>query len=640
MTNLFEANLQLLDQYDATLAEKLRTYQPQGRAELIETPSGNPSIRVTHNGKSHLLHSSRDPVREAKRWVETLENQPMYNIALLGSGMMHHAVELVMRYHGKLKTMIVLEREMDVIHMLFQSVDLTPFLRTKTVYFLAEPDKSAIRKLMNEQLTTLVLNGVDVIEHPASVAIDPEYYQTIRKEVEDSLQSGEVILRTKVQVGGMIQENIMRNVPMLLSNPSVSALQSILQNVPAFVVCAGPSLDKNVEQLKEVQDRGIIIAVDTVFKKLTALGVQPHIVVTTDPTVLNAKHFEGVTELGETALAFPPSVYHEIPRQLNGTKVTMPLPASKFLLAFKSVLGEMAYLPTGTNVGQTAFNLARFLGCSPIVLTGLDLSFSATGGKTHTEGTAFQRSIEQTAHTDKMRVELISEQPEWEEFTPILVPGNEGSPVATSKFWYGYLRSFEEEVKKTDAMVINCTEGGALIEGTKVQPLQQTIQEVCTKDCMINSTLQMSVGFFFGVDQSEGKGVLQEAVSILKYSLGKAEEGINQISATKTIVESPSPNPALIREQLDRLHDIHVALVQDHKIYSVLDEAADAVLYPFLKHENRPETLDITDQNVQRAITRYEKYFVGMKELCEEFISIAENTIQTMDESGGSFATW
>jgi hypothetical protein len=157
---------------------------------------------------------------------------------------------------------------------------------------------------------------------------------------------------------------------------------------------------------------------------------------------------------------------------------------------------------------------------------------------------------------------------------------------------------------------------------------------------MINSTLQMSVGFFFGVDQNEGKGVLHEAVKILDYALDKANEGIQQISATKTVVKSPSPNPNLIREQLDRLHDIHVALVQDHKIYSVLDEAADVVLYPFLKYDNRPETEDITDQNVQRAISRYEKYFGGMKELCETFISIAEDTIEKMDEPGGSFATW
>lgn len=640
MNQLFDANLQLLEQYDSPLAEKLRTYQPQGRAEYIETPSGKPSIRITHQDKAHLLHSTRDPEREAKRWVDTLENPPMYNIMVLGCGMMHHAVELVKRYQGKLKSMYVIERDMDVLHLAFQTVNLVPFLRTKTVYFLAEPGKTEIRLLMNEHLTSMVMNGIEVVEHPASVEIDPEYYQTVKKEIDDSLQSGEVILRTKVQVGGMIQENIIRNVPLILSNPSVSALQSLLQNIPAFVVCAGPSLDKNVEQLKEVKDQGIIIAVDTVFKKLVDLGIQPHIVVTTDPTELNTKHFDGLTELGETVLAFPPSVYHSIPRQMDGTKITMPLPASKFLNAFKSVLGEPTYLPTGTNVGQTAFNLARFLGCSPIVLTGLDLSFSATGGNTHTSGTAYKRKIEQSAQSNRMRVELISDQPEWEEFAPILIPGNDGNQVATSKFWFGYLRSFEEEIKKTEAPVINCTEGGALIEGTKVQPLLQTIQEVCTKDCMINSTLQMSVGFFFGVDQNEGKGVLQEAVKILNHSLERATEGINQIAATKTIVQSQSPNPNLIREQLDRLHDLHIALVQDHKIYSVLDEAADAVLYPFLQYDNRPETEEITSQNVERAIKRYERYFLGMKELCEQFKLVAEETVATMDESDSSLTTW
>lgn len=640
MNTYFDANLQLLSQYDAPLAEKLRAYQPQGRAEVIETPSGHPSLRIIHLQQSHLLHSSRDPEREAARWVEGLTLPPMYNIALLGCGMMHHAFALVKRYHAKLKHIVLIERNMDVLYLAFQHLNLAPFLQTKTAFFLVEPEKSDIRKIMNDYLTPFVINGLEIIEHPASMAVDPLFYQEIKKEIKDSLQSGEIILRTKVQIGGMIQENIIRNVPLLLNNPSASALQGLLSTVPAFVVCAGPSLDKNVDQLKRVQDRGILIAVDTVFKKLIGLGIQPHIVVSTDPTPLNAKHFDGISELGESILVFPPSVYHTIPRQLNGTKVTLPLPASKFLRAFRGSLGEMNYLSTGTNVGQTAFNLALYLGCTPIVLTGLDLSFSARGGKTHSSGTAFQRSIELTNTPGKMKVELITEKPEWEEFSPIMIPGNDGNPVATSKFWYGYLRSFEEEIKKTNIPVINCTEGGAKIEGADVKPLAQTIQEVCVRDCMINSTLQMSVGFFFGVNPEEGKGVLQEGIKILHYSIDKAVEGISQIAAVKTIVNSQSPNPNLIREQLDKLHDIHVALVQDHKIYSVLDEAADAVLYPFIQMDNRPENDEITNENIQKSITRYEKYFVGMKELCRTYLSIAEETLNRMEEASGSYSSW
>ncbi len=639
--SFFESNLTLLQEYDPHLADTLRSYHPGGRAEVFETPTGKLSLRLTMDDKTFLLHSSRDPEREVERWLNTFELNSMYNLMILGCGMMHHAVALVKRFHSNLKHLAVIEHDMDVLHAVFQHTDLSPFLQTKMVFFLASPDKRGIRKFMNDHLTPFVINGLEIVEHPASIAVNPQYYKEIKQEINESLQSGEVILRTKVQLGGMIQENIIRNIPLVLQHPAASALQGIFQNIPAFIVCAGPSLDKNVEQLKAIQDRGLLIAVDTVYKKLMNLGIQPHIVVSTDPTYLNSKHFENIADMGETIFAVSPSIYHKIPRQIESTKLILPLPGSRILKVFGNALGDMNYMATGTNVGQTAFNLARMAGCNPIVLTGLDLSFPLEGGKTHATGTALQRTIKQTETQNKLQVELIADKPEWEEFTPIIVPGNDGRNVATSKFWFGYLRSFEEEIHKTSARVINSTEGGANIEGTEIQPLAQTIQDVCVKDCMINSTLQMSVGFFFGVDQNEGKVVLEEALNILKYAQSKAEEGLSQIEAVKSIAAGKSPDSKLIDEEIDHLHQIHVSLVQNHKIYSVLDEAADRVLHPFIQYENRPATDAITDVNIKKSITRYETYFHGMKELCEQFTAIAQETLEEFDDNAdATLTTW
>ncbi len=531
-----------------------------------------------------------------------------------------------------MQNVVIVEHSLEILRAAFTYVDLSPFLRTKSTFFLINPSPQDVRDFFNQRMTQFTLNGLEIVKHPASWELAPDFYLHTFKTVEECLQGGEILLRTKVQMGGMIQENIYRNLPAVLSNPNASALHSILSGVPAYVVGAGPSLDWNVHQLAGVKDSGVIIAVDTVWKKLREQDIHPHLVVTSDPTYLNARHFEGMEELGETILIFAPSVYHEIPKKLMGTKISLPMPASKFLNALSDVLGDMSYMAVGTNVGQTCFNLARYLGCSPIILVGMDLSFPKDGGTTHAAGTAFRRRIETGQTPGKMTVELISETPEWEEFDPILIPGVLGNEVATNKFWLAYLRSLEVEIQKTESKVINCTEGGARIDGTEIRTLADVVEEYGGKERMVQNTLQMSVGFFFGASMDDGKPLLKEGLDVFAFAAEKSEEGLKRLNALETIAESPSPNPTLLKEQMDEIQKIHEALIQEHKIYGFLDEAADRVLFPFLRLENRPSGKEITDANIKKTITRYRPYFKGMKELCDQFSAIARETLETMKD--------
>lgn len=635
MTNSFlDSNLSLLSRYDPATAERIKAHAPGGGAEIAQTPSGYPTLKVRVSDRMALLHSGKDPLREAQRWAETVQRPAMYNLMVLGAGLMYHAHQMVLKYHGNLQHLVIVETRMDTLRLAFEHADLSPFLLTKKTFFLAKPTVSELRAFMNRFLTPFTLDGLEIVEHPGSVESMPEEYARIRETVRESLQNGEIMLRTKVQLGGMIQENIVRNVPELLRNPGASALRGLLRDVPAFVVCAGPSLDWNVDQLARVGERGVIVAVDTVYKKLLERGIAPHIVVSTDPTPLNTRHFEGVEELGETLFAFSPSVNYKIPRQLRGTKVSLPLPASKLLGAMKNVLGDQGYMSTGVNVGQTAYNLARFMECAPIALAGLDLSFPAEGGPTHASGTALRRRIKRASTPGKMMVELISDPPEWEEFEPILVPGLRGGNVATNKFWLAYLRSFEEEIKKTGVPVVNCTEGGARIEGAEAMTLSDFIQTHCGREWMPGSTLQMSVGFFFGMNEDEGASVLREAKGILERAVEKAGEGLNQLDAIETLANSATPNRDLIREELGKIGPLHEELVQNHKVYAVLDEAADRVLTPFLRQGNRPQGDEPSPENVRKTLIRYREYFSGMNDLCRRFETVLDETLQSLEPGG------
>ncbi len=637
MQNFFEQNLKMLSEYDPDLADRIRNHNPSGNVEILKTPAHQLSLRFHHEGRTHLLHSSRDPMREAQRWVSETNLTSVYNLMVFGCGLMHHVYQLVYKYQQTLRNLVIIEPNLDIVHAAFSSVDLSPFLRTKTTFFWIPPHPSEIRSFMNRFLTTFTLDGLDIVEHPASCELNPTFYQEVRTIIDESLQSGEILLRTKVQLGGLIQENIIRNIPLVLNNPTASALGSLLTNTPAIIVGAGPSLDWNMNRLTHVDDKGVIIAADTVFQKLKKNGINPHMVVTSDPTYLNNRHFEGIDGLDETILMFSPSVYHEIPRRLFGTKVSLPLPGSKFMMTLKDALGDPSYMATGTNVGQTCFNLARYMGCDPIILVGMDFSFPPEGGTTHASETALQRRITLSNNPGKMIVELIGEKQETEEFDPIMVDGNLGGQVATNKFWFAYRRSMEEEIKRTGARVINSTEGGAKIEGAEIRKLSDSLQEFCQRDAMVSSTLQMSVGFFFGAYIEEGVSVLNESLSILNLGKEKAEDGLQLVNDLKICSENPTPDVHAIQELLDRINITHRELVQDQKVYVVLDEAADCVLTPFLKQETRSLEHETIIQKAHKTIKRYQPYFSGMKELCEQYARIIQETLDSMDTISFSF---
>ena len=66
------------------------------------------------------------------------------------------------------------------------------------------------------------------------------------------------------------------------------------KNVPLVLVSAGPSLDRNIHELRGMENRCFLLSVDTALRPLLAAGVVPHAVIMADPSELNAQHVTGV----------------------------------------------------------------------------------------------------------------------------------------------------------------------------------------------------------------------------------------------------------------------------------------------------------------------------------------------------------
>ena len=170
-----------------------------------------------------------------------------------------------------------------------------------------------------------------------------------------------------------------------------SVLHDKFKGRAAIIVSPGPSLEKNVDLLKSVREKVLVICVLHAHKELQRRGIIPDIVIHIDPADLKKLHsrdkdkkvshwekwiensdFTGVSHLVVSNLSAP-NMYH---LDVKKTMWMSPgLPIGEFL-------PEKAhdYTRIGGSVSHAAFDLAVEFGCTSIALIGQDLARSIDGG--------------------------------------------------------------------------------------------------------------------------------------------------------------------------------------------------------------------------------------------------------------------
>lgn len=168
----------------------------------------------------------------------------------------------------------------------------------------------------------------------------------------------------------------------ILNAPDSTHLGIDCPNV--MLVMAGPSLNSQLNRIKEAYDAGwLIICCDISLKRLLDYDIKPQFVVTTERTTGSEKAFEGLSRedlegvsLAASCVAYPPTV-----KLFKGHKT--------FFFPFKPEIVWMPFedrkfIHGAAHVSSNAYGLARVLGATTIIWAGLDLVYS-DNGKSHAD---------------------------------------------------------------------------------------------------------------------------------------------------------------------------------------------------------------------------------------------------------------
>jgi hypothetical protein len=337
---------------------------------------------------------------------------------------------------------------------------------------------SAVLEMMGSTPTRARVHSED--------GIAPADANEAAEHLKQGLQARHVMGNT-LEAGGLLWvKNGLANMPAIARNGSLLPLGNAYRGQPAICIAPGPSLSRNVDQLRDLSRRALLIAGTHALHALHAAGVTPHVVVGTDPGDL-ARHWRGLDLSGVEAFVLAGTCAPETMAVPARRVITFPGngPADAWLYA---PLGNEVRLLSGGSVSCVQLSLALWLGCDRVALVGLDLSFGehfyAAGGldadarietttagefrlvkEGHVEGPGRFLEDGRTAFTVPRKLQEL--------------PGWGGGTVRTSPQLAVYHAWFEASAARLSrsARVVNATEGGAHIAGLEHLPLLEATSD-------------------------------------------------------------------------------------------------------------------------------------------------------------------
>lgn len=467
MNNIFDKNIKALRNKYPEVAEYYMKYTQEGSDESViadvQIVADKKILVAYKNGKAYQLDSLYDSSNYLNMWFDNIQKGLMleskYIMFGFGNGM---CARMFLSCANMDNTLIVYEPCESIFYTTLCNFDVSDVLSSDNMMLWVPSAKTNIQ-LQNQLEDVLKLTDVTT----ASSGQYMNYEMLFPSEVKKFYSAIEKVLE-KVQInnsflalrGKLINQNIKSNLKYFAKSKRITDLKDALTGIPAIIVSAGPSLNKNISDLASAKGKSIIIAVDSAINTVKKNGISPDLIVAVDPRkderflgedkcigvpfITNMRANAGIVREHEGVKFFDNTLDHFIQKYVDDNNIELP------------------ELETGGSVATTAFSVAKYMGCSPIILIGQDLAY--TNDETHAkESVDAFRTVEEL-NGSIMDIDIY------------------GNPIKTSDDMLRYKEWFERSIEiDPDRVVYDATEGGALIKGSIVTTLSEVISKECAE---------------------------------------------------------------------------------------------------------------------------------------------------------------
>ena len=432
-------------------------------ADHIAIEPGPPATVLVRDpsGGRLLVHSRRDPLAEAARALAAgVGDRAPSTLVVVGAGLGYLPEVAARRFPDA--RVLVIEPEPAFARLMLSRRDWRPQLASGRLLVLTGPGyegASAAWRMVTEE------EGPLTIVHPVLARAAPQAMADGRATVDRIWFGARANADAKRRLEAPYLLNTLRNLPVLAREGNAAALDGRFLNQPAVIVAAGPSLDRQLEDLKAIEDHALIVAVDTAARPLMAAGIQPHLVVAVDPSEANAAHLEGLPAGPGTWLVAETSLHPTAFAPFAGRTFCFRVAAHHPWPWLHAAGFDVGLLRAWGSVLTTAFDLALRMGSSPIVFAGADLAY--TGNRPYCRGTTYELEWTMAA----ARGDSLSDT--WARTMGALAvgphPGLDGGPVVTADRLVAFRNWIVEAASQHPERRIVNSSGHGILHGGRIE---------------------------------------------------------------------------------------------------------------------------------------------------------------------------
>ncbi|TDX58912.1 motility associated factor glycosyltransferase family protein [Orenia marismortui] len=614
---MLRRNINALKKRYPDLLKKLEKMDTEGLIyDLVEAKNNSKTIKIRSENRSVFIHSKYNPQREASKFIDNIEVEEFNSIILLGSGLGYHVLELFNKIRNTEKKLFIVEKNLSLFKEALKCNNFSQLLNSpKCHFFIGESLEDGGTKLYEfiiNNLDNQNFEDISAIKWNALTACDKGYYKLAIKQIHQvftQLKSNKIML---LHAGKVWNQNLLTNFKEIIRTPGISHIRDLFKDKAIIIVAAGPSLNKNIDDLKAAKGKSLIICVDIVMNTLLAEGIIPDIVIIADQSEFHIKYFKEVdqSKLKNTILAFNPRVQPQVVQEWKGPKLLTPSVSENFIIKWiERYTGQKGRVFEGGSVSHAAFGLAYFLGGDPIVFVGQDLAFSDQKS-THATGSELEEDFKthmKHSQRDFMQVEDIN-----------------GDLVWTRDDYYSFLQWFNKNIRVLKesgyrGKIIDATEGGAYIQGTEVVTLKEAVDR-------------------YGLDINKSKEQLLEKIKgyqvrrenelilALKNSINNLEKIKKQAQSGIELVDQLLEDTNNTEEKIEKLKSINQKIGTfaadmvffEAEFYDMMSSGLDNNFIQNLFTKNHSsEDLNRLIEYYNRLISGSQKAFKGLKDVID-----------------------
>ena len=350
--------------------------------KTIITAKNGRNIPVLTNDRT--IESKYNPEREATTILSTIQGSYTFFIVLgISSGSI---IEALLETYNNCKV-IGIETSQDDINFLLQLDSIKSLMKNQNV-ILTSLDN--IQEVLINNYVPALYGNFKIIEQKPWLQFNNAILPLLNQKINKAIGIISADYSVQCHFGKIWQNNIINNLRILSTLPKYN-YPSIKNTKTAIIVAAGPSLDDNINDIKDNISDYFIIATDTAYQALYKHNIEADIVISIDGQHISHNHFMGIPESTKTIFALDLCSDYSISEYLKNKKLPIFYfksghPLSNYASSFSKIPIIELFSGAGT-VTITALDLALKLGFSKIKIYGGD--FSYIKGKAYVRGTYF-----------------------------------------------------------------------------------------------------------------------------------------------------------------------------------------------------------------------------------------------------------